>query len=409
MDIRPILSTLRRHKTAAALIVLEIALSCAIICNAVFLIATRLERMDRPTGMADAELVRINLSGIGRDENPTARVREDVAALRALPGVTAATSLNHVPFDNSSWGSSVSITPNQRIPNLDGAVYFGEGLITGLGLRLVAGRDFKADEYSDWEELSKPNGRKQRAIPAAIITESMARKLFPGQNAVGKAIYSWNERDVPHRVVGVVSDLIRPNYSGPPANAHDSMILPISGVTMGRFAIRTDPARRDEVLKAAVAALERVSARRVILDQAPFTDLVDRHYRQDRSMAWLLVAVCVGLLVVTALGIVGLASFWVQQRTKQIGIRRALGATRRQILRYFQTENLLLATIGIVLGMLGAYGLNQLLMGQYELPRLPALYLPIGAVALWLLGQLAVLGPAMRAAAVPPAVATRTV
>ena len=90
-------------------------------------------------------------------------------------------------------------------------------------------------------------------------------------------------------------------------------------------------------------------------------------------MAWLLVAVCVGLLVVTALGIVGLASFWVQQRTKQIGIRRALGATRRQILRYFQTENLLLATIGIVLGMLGAYGLNQLLMGQYELPRLPAL------------------------------------
>ena len=100
MDIRPILSTLRRHKTAAALIVLEIALSCAIICNAVFLIATRLERMDRPTGMADAELVRINLSGIGRDENPTARVREDLAALRALPGVQAATSLNHVPFDN---------------------------------------------------------------------------------------------------------------------------------------------------------------------------------------------------------------------------------------------------------------------------------------------------------------------
>ena len=56
MDIRPILSTLRRHKTAAALIVLEVALSCAIICNAVFLISTRLQRMDRPTGMADSEL-----------------------------------------------------------------------------------------------------------------------------------------------------------------------------------------------------------------------------------------------------------------------------------------------------------------------------------------------------------------
>jgi putative ABC transport system permease protein len=124
---------------------------------------------------------------------------------------------------------------------------------------------------------------------------------------------------------------------------------------------------------------------------------------------WLLVAVCIALLVVTALGIVGLASFWVQQRTKQIGVRRALGATRGQILRYFQTENFLLATLGIVIGMMLAYGINQLLMGKYELPRLPAIYLPIGAVVLWLLGQLAVFGPARRASAVPPAVATRTV
>lgn len=181
MDIRPILSTLRRHKTAAALIVLEIALSCAIICNAVFLIATRLERMDRPTGMADAELVRINLSGIGRDENPTARVREDLAALRALPGVQAATSLNHVPFDNSHWGSSVSIRPEQPIPTLNAAVYFGEGLVRTLGLRLVAGRDFTADEYVDWEALNAPDGRRRLKIPAAIITESAARKLFPAR------------------------------------------------------------------------------------------------------------------------------------------------------------------------------------------------------------------------------------
>ncbi|HMB43694.1 MAG TPA: FtsX-like permease family protein, partial [Luteimonas sp.] len=130
---------------------------------------------------------------------------------------------------------------------------------------------------------------------------------------------------------------------------------------------------------------------------------------QDRSMVWLLIAVCVALLVVTALGIVGLASFWVQQRTKQIGVRRALGATRGQILRYFQTENFLLATIGIVFGMLMAYGINQLLMSKYELPRLPAIYLPVGAVALWLLGQLSVFGPARRAASVPPAVATRSV
>ena len=150
-------------------------------------------------------------------------------------------------------------------------------------------------------------------------------------------------------------------------------------------------------------------ARRIILEQDSFTTVKDEYYQQDRSMAWLLVTVIVALLVVTALGIVGLASFWVQQRTKQIGVRRALGATRGQVLRYFQTENFLLATVGIAIGMIGAYGINQLLMSSYELPRLPALYLPVGALVLWTLGQLSVLGPARRAAAVPPAVATRTV
>jgi len=112
---------------------------------------------------------------------------------------------------------------------------------------------------------------------------------------------------------------------------------------------------------------------------------------------------------VTALGIVGLASFWVAQRRKQIGIRRALGATRADILRYFQTENFLIVTFGIVLGMALAYGLSLLLMKHYELPRLPWFYLPIGAIALWLIGQLAVLGPALRASNVPPVVATRSV
>ena len=407
MDIRPILSTLSRHKTAASLIVLEIALSCAIICNAVFLISQRLERMQRPTGMADSELVRINVAGIGEDENADALVKQDIAALRNLPGVEAATSLNHVPFDNSSWNSSISLQPEQPMPNLNSAVYLGENLVHTLGLRIVEGRDFKPDEYADWEALNEPDSKL--TVPAAILTREVAEKLFPGESAIGKNIYSWNADDAPHRVVGVVERLIRPNDNGGPAESGYSMLLPVHNVTMGRFALRTEPGRRAEVQKAAVAALERNSARRIILREGPFTEVIDTYYRQDRSMAWLLVAVCIALLVVTALGIVGLASFWVQQRTKQIGVRRALGATRAQILRYFQTENFLLATLGIVLGMLLAYAINQLLMGKYELPRLPLLYLPVGAVALWLLGQIAVYWPARRAASVPPALATRSV
>lgn len=404
MDIRPILSTLRRHKTASALIVLEIALSCAIVCNAMFLIGSRIERMDRPTGMADDEIVRINTAGIGSSDDADARYKVDVTALRAIPGVKAATRTNHVPFDGSSWNTSVSIKPDQPIPSLNTATYLGdEQLLETFGARVVAGRGFLPGEYLDWGQLEEVGG----AIPAAIVTRAMAEKLYPGESAIGKLLYdSWGDKPIP--IVGVIDTLIRPNDNEGPTGAYYSMVLPIRP-TFGRFVLRTEPARRDEVLKAAVASLKRTNPNRIILDDDSFSDVKATYYRQDKAMVWLLGAVCIALLVVTALGIIGLASFWVQQRTKQIGVRRALGATRGQILRYFQTENFLLATLGIVLGMIGAFGLNQLLMTHYELPRLPAYYLPIGAVVLWLLGQIAVFGPARRAAAVPPAIATRSV
>ena len=406
MDILPILSALRRHKTAAALIVLEIALSCAIICNAVFLIGTRVQRMDRPSGLAENELVRLRYTGIGRNDNAGALTRGDLAALRGLPGVRAATVTNQIPFGNSESYGTVDLEPDQQSPTLSASGYQGdEQLLETFGLRLIAGRDFTADEYVDLEDWQAPGSRVELA--SVILSQATAARLFPGEQAVGKSIYGG---DSPQRVVGVVEHLIRPGDLGGPADAGLSMVLPVRvPYTHGSYVLRTDPTRRDEVRKAAVDVLKQRNPNRILLDDDTFEQVRDAYYAQDRAMAWLLVSVCIALLVVTALGIVGLASFWVQQRTKQIGIRRALGATRGQILRYFQTENFVLATIGIVIGMMLAYGINLLLMQHYELPRLPVVYLPVGALALWLLGQIAVFGPARRAAAVPPAVATRSV
>jgi len=177
----------------------------------------------------------------------------------------------------------------------------------------------------------------------------------------------------------------------------------------GIYVIRTTPQNREPVLKSALAALKRLDPDRVVLEQRTYDELRHEFFQSDRAMAGMLVGVIVALLIVTALGIAGLASFWVGQRRRIIGVRRALGATRSDILHYFQTENFLLATIGIALGMLLAYAIDLFLMLHYELPRLPAIYFPVGALALWLIGQLAVLGPALRAAAVPPVVATRSV
>jgi putative ABC transport system permease protein len=187
------------------------------------------------------------------------------------------------------------------------------------------------------------------------------------------------------------------------------MLIPVKPTYRGGvYMLRSEPAQREAVLKAATAALEKIDATRVIAEPRLLTEMRSKYYAQDRAMVWLMGGVIVALMVVTAFGIVGLASFWVQQRTRMIGTRRALGATRGQIRRYFQLENFMLSSAGIAIGMAGAVALSLWLMRLYELPRLPLAYLPVGALALWVLGQLAVLAPARRAAALPPVQALRS-
>jgi putative ABC transport system permease protein len=116
MDILPILATLRRHKITAALLILQIALTCAIVCNAVFLITQRLQRMDMPSGIAERELLHLGLADIGRSADEKARTAEDIAALRQVPGVTDVASVNQVPFGNSSWNSGIKLDPQRSCP-----------------------------------------------------------------------------------------------------------------------------------------------------------------------------------------------------------------------------------------------------------------------------------------------------
>src|SRR5262245_35778827 len=113
MHFLPILSTLRRHRTAAALIVLQIALTCAIVCNCVFLIRERLQRMDMPSGVAESELVRVQLAGMGTDVDGKALTAADLEALRTIPGVKYVANTNMIPFGGSSWNNSTSKSPDR--------------------------------------------------------------------------------------------------------------------------------------------------------------------------------------------------------------------------------------------------------------------------------------------------------
>ena len=405
MDILPILSTLKRHKTAAGLIVLQIALTCAIVCNALFLISERIATINAPTGMPDRELLVIAVHSVTRVENNEAQTKADLAALKAIDGVQAVTLLNQMPFGDNSSASGMRKSADSKARAIGVGSYTArEGWLETLGLRLAEGRDFAPEEYVDGAVTWQPDPN----IPAVIINQRLAQRLFPGESALGKMVYVYGSS--PQRVVGVLAALPSTHPKARDEHNLHTMMLPIRPTySGGSFVLRVEAGRRDAALKAAVEALDKssVGVKRIVREQKKFEDMRSDYYRQDRSMVWLLGGVCAGLLIVTAFGIVGLASFWVQQRTRMIGTRRALGATQGQILRYFQTENFILSTIGIALGMAGAYAISLALMRHYEMPRLPGSYLPIGALILWTLGQIAVWAPARRAAALAPVAALR--
>jgi len=402
IDVLPILSTLRRHRLTATLLVLQIALTCAIVCNATFLIGDRLSRMLMPSGIPEEQLMRITVSDIGARGDVHARTVTDLTALRRVAGVDAVTVGNSLPFGSSSWTSGLRLDKAQKSPSIDVGLFYGEGLSDVLGLRLVAGRRFTPDEYV-W--VDDHVTRRAAGANVAMVTSALAKRLFPEGSALGRQVVIGTDT---MRIVGIIDRLAAASVSARD-DLNDTVVLPWRMIPAygGGYFIRARPERAARVLADAVAALKAVDPRRVVVEARLYPEIRARYFATDRAMALTLGVVSMALLVVTALGIVGLASFWVGQRRRQIGIRRALGARRADILRYFQTENFLLASMGIVLGMVLAYGVNLILMRQYELPRLPLLYLPVGAVVLWILGQVAVLAPALRAASVPPVVATR--
>lgn len=408
MEIRPIISAMMRNKTAPLLIAAQVALTLAIICNALYIIRDRLATASRPSGADENNLFEIRFY----PHRPIADVRgmqlKDLETLRAIPGVVSAAWVNQIPLGQSSWNiGGLSSKPGDRESNIQATYYFsGNSLIDTFGLKLIDGRDFLPSEIIE-------NDPRVEEAPAKvmIITDALAKALYPDEKSVvGKSFYLGGSDDADAvQIVGVVERLQSPSAPAGP-RAELSMMGPITYLDgNSRYAVRTEPGQRAQAMMAAEKALVALSSDRVMLGKQGFDEVRAKRYSGERIMAGLLIAVTLFLLLITASGIVGIASLWVNQRRKQIGVRRALGGRRFDILRYFVTENAIITSVGIAVGVTLALALNRFLIGALELPRLPMIYLLIGTLAMWLLGLLAVSGPAWRASQVSPAIATRSV
>ena len=407
MQFRPIISAMRRNKVGAILIAVQMAITLAILCNALFIIQQRVALSKRPSGTDEANIVVLDNQWVGNPPDQQARQQADLAALRSLPGVQDAFATNSVPLTDSGSSTGISLHPDQKSASARAAVYFGdEHAIASLGLQLIAGRNFNSDEVAD------KAGYNDIKPPAAfIITKGLADKLFPNANAVGQSIYDDALKgQVP--IVGVVDRLQVPWVSagGWGSTFNDnSVIMPFRIVIPYPilYVVHAQPGQAAALIQAAPKKLFDISRARVIRKTQLMTTLRTEIYKNDKGLVVILGVVCAALLAVTAFGIVGLTSYWVAQRRRQIGIRRALGATRNAIIQYFQTENLLIAGAGAAIGVALAVSLNLWMVNAFAMQRLNSGYALIGAAVVMLLGQAAVLWPALKAASIPPALATR--
>jgi putative ABC transport system permease protein len=410
LQIKPILLALRRHKAGTLLIALQIALTLAIVCNALFIIHQRLASLSERSGVDEANVFVIQNQWAvdGSTRQVDAQVRADMVALRQLPSVRDAAPATGYPLQGGGWDNFITMTPDQVKPTTDSAVYYGDAhLLDTLGLRLVAGRNFRPSEVVEM-------GTQQTVIPpVVIVSKALADRLYPDGSALGKSFYAMSA--TPSTIIGVVDPLHRQGTDQwARAHAGQSLIWPARpddarGIY---YIVRAKPGQLAAAMREAPQALFAQSRMRIISPKDGVLDYAQIRHRafdSDRGMAILMGIISAVLLAITAAGIVGLTSFWVGQRRKQIGVRRALGATRHDILGYFLTENLMIGVGGVAVGALLAIAMNLWMVTRFEMDRMSLVYVGVGVIVLLLLGQGAVFAPALRASRVSPVEATRSV
>ena len=392
-----------RKKAGAVLIAVQIAVTLAILSNALGLIVDRLSWSARLTGIDEADIFFIYATSVDKPTSIAALQSSDLAALRSTPGVANAYATNAFPLEGGGWSMSADLQADQKTPSAHISYYFGdEQALDTLGVKLIAGRNFTASEILNRDGSTAP------PATAIIITRALAQRLFPRGDALGKSLYT--ETKDPSPIVGIIDRLQGPFVAATgfmSTFTENSVLAPFRLLNDSpTYVVRTNTGKLSDVLKAAKNKLEGINGIRIISAKS-MGEVRARAYRSNRGLTLLLGAVASILVAVTAFGMAGLTSYWVAERRRQIGIRRALGASRLAIVRLFQKENFLIASSGVLVGTLLAIALNIWLIGRFEMVRLDPAYVIGSGLAMLLLGQISVLLPAMRASQVPPALAIR--
>lgn len=400
LEIKPIFHALCRSKVGAILLLIQIAITTAIVSNAAFIIQDRVSYLSQETGYPEQDIFVFNVMMFGKDVSPSQQYELDEAMLRQIPGVVDAAYSSNTPLSGSGSSSDFSLkpAPEESKSARTSYMFIDEHGINTYGVKLIAGRNYTEDEVivtDNYDELSK----------VTVVTKTLLDELFPDGNGLGQTVYFG---DIPMKIIGVI-DLMKGPWLKDSRPDNVALLPFIKPGTNARFVVRTEPGQRQSVMNRVEEAMLKNYNKRVISRIRGLDDDKDSYMAEDTLMMRMLIVLITILVLVTALGIFGLTLFNISKRTKQIGTRRALGARKSAIISYFLVENAMICIVGLVIGVIAAVYLGQLLMQHFSIAQLDISHVLATALAVFVMSLLAVLAPAKRAANISPSIATRTI
>jgi putative ABC transport system permease protein len=411
--------TPRARRAREVLLVLQVALTTVLLINAGLVVRSVRSLLAVNTGFSTRDVLTAGVlvpmdplpPSLGpearqrafdaRSELMLAKARAVLEGLRHMNGVTQATVTIDVPFDWHSWPLRAQLPPGATQEQAAAILHFvGPGFFDTLGIRLLSGSDFGTELADPGRDIAVVS----RSFAAALgVADAVGQRfrVVPPEGAPA-ATQPWIE------IIGMVDDTIENDLTGPPPLqvylpfAHGA--LSVSGPTAGAFQVavrgRDPDALQRELASTVTNALPGSSADLV----RSMEDWVAQSFWQRSALSRVLSALAIASVLLSAIGLFGITGFAVTQRTGEVGIRRALGATRRSVLQLVLFDTLRVVAIGVILGALGSWVTRQLLatflfgVEPLDVTTYGAVALGVGVVAV-----LAALAPGRAASRVSPA------
>ena len=404
MDIKPIFLGLKQNKFMAMLMIIQIAFTMGVLSSSVLVATTTLQEWNVPSGIPHEDIVRISPEFFDDSQDVGQAMFNDLKRVKDIPAVINAAPSNAVPFTAENM-IDVYLATEEDAQGYKTVVFESdEQIFDVLQLSLVDGRLITASDVVKGEISVTPQNASE-----VMISDDMAKVLFGDDSAIGKTIWLAKNAD-PVKVIGIYSNFMTGERLNGRGKSYQSIIRPQvkwSQTQQPHYLMRVEEGTAVALLEDIIDVFYQERGRYINSSEL-LKRTQKRMYDGRGSRALTFLVLSVVLLIITGLGITGLTAFQVTQKRKQIGTRRALGAKKSDIIRYFLTENSILTLIGLVIGVAVTLSITFELSEQAGQNFFNLSVLFMTALLLWIVNILAVWFPAKRAANIAPAIVTRS-